>query len=230
MEKFVLAAFLFREELDVVDKEHVGIAIAFAERGDVAVAERVNIVVYKRFRRNVDDLRRRIVLDDKVRDCVHQVGFAQARIAVEKQRVERLAHILGDGKSRRVRERVAFANDEVFECVARIYRNGRFRSVGDGANRGAAVVFGLGNGQLGRLLDDYVDIDIMACRKRKILNENVFVIVENPVRSERTGRGEHDFVFVSARAFEVREPLVVCLFGQSDSQFGFCFLPNFGEH
>ena len=41
----------------------------------------------------------------------------------------------------------------------------------------------------GVLAYDYIDIDIMACRKRKILNENVFVIVENPVRRKRAGRG-----------------------------------------
>lgn len=120
MEKFVLAALLFGEELDIVDEEHVGVAVAFAERRYVAVAQGFNIVVHKRLRRNVDDLCRRIVLYDKVGDCVHEVRFAQAGVAVKEQRVERLADALGNRKSRRVRKLVAFADDKAFESVARV--------------------------------------------------------------------------------------------------------------
>ena len=45
VEKFLLDAFLAGEKLDVVNQEHVGLAVFFAERGELVVLDRVNVFV-----------------------------------------------------------------------------------------------------------------------------------------------------------------------------------------
>jgi len=49
MEKFFLNALLAREKLDVVNQQHVGLTMFFAERDQLVVLDRVNIFVREFF-------------------------------------------------------------------------------------------------------------------------------------------------------------------------------------
>ena len=49
VEKFLLNAFLAGEKLDVVNQQHVGLAVFFAEFGELVVLDAVNVFVREFF-------------------------------------------------------------------------------------------------------------------------------------------------------------------------------------
>ena len=111
-------------------------------------------------------------------DRVQQVGLAQAGLAVDDQRVVRLARCLGDGDGGGVGEPVGRADDEVLEQVARVQPRlgdradamaaavGALGPAGDELVAGVVVLvveLGLGSGSDG--LTTYVFVDISSCRR-----------------------------------------------------------------
>ena len=117
VEELFLGAFLALEELDVVDQQHVDVAVAALE-GDLAVvAERVDEVVGELFAGDVphpdpgeESLR-------VVADAVQQVGLAQTRVSPDEERVVGNGGSLCDRHGRRVREPVGRPDDERLEVV-----------------------------------------------------------------------------------------------------------------
>ncbi len=57
VEKFLLDALLAGEKLDVVNQQHVRLAIFFAECGELVVLKGVNVFVGEFFRGNIGDAR-----------------------------------------------------------------------------------------------------------------------------------------------------------------------------
>ena len=71
VEELGLRAFLAADELDVVDEQHVDVAVPLAEVEDALVAERVDHLVHEAFRRDVGQLEIGIVLEHVLPDGMH---------------------------------------------------------------------------------------------------------------------------------------------------------------
>ncbi len=123
MEELLLGLGLAGEELDVVDQQHVGVAVGVLEAVDRAGAERGDEVVGERLGGRVADGGAAAEGEHVVADRVQEVGLAEPRRGVEEERVVGLARKLGDGEGGRVGEAVAVADDELLEAVAGVERN-----------------------------------------------------------------------------------------------------------
>ena len=120
VEELFLRPFLAGEELDVVEQQRVDGAIAIAELLHPVVADRGDQLGDERVGRHVDDLHARVRVADLLADRLDQMRLAEAGAAVDEERVERAAGILGDRLRRRAGELVRFADDERLEPVPRI--------------------------------------------------------------------------------------------------------------
>ena len=67
------------------------------------------------FASRVEDFCLRVLPGDPLADGVEQMGLAQSRVAVDEQRVVRLARRVGDGQGRGVRKGVGVTDDERFK-------------------------------------------------------------------------------------------------------------------
>ena len=120
VEELLLRLHLAGKELDVVDEQHVDVAIKTLERARAVIADRVDELVGELFRVDVADPEPRVDLADIVTDGVQQVGLAQSRGAIDEQRVVGLGRRLGDRVGGRVGEPVARASDKRVEGVFRV--------------------------------------------------------------------------------------------------------------
>ena len=148
VEELLLRLLLALQELDVVDQQHVDVAVALPELDALVLADRVDEVVRQLLGGDVAHARRLEVAADVVAERVQQVGLAQPGVAVDGQRVVRLARVLRDGDGRGVGEAVRRADDEGLEGVLRVEPGADVlaraeavgRSAGGGASgRGAAA-------------------------------------------------------------------------------------------
>ena len=87
VEELFLGALLVRQEMDVVHHEHVNVAVLGAELLEIAVLERADEVVDERLAREVQDLTRRVPIEDRVAQRLQQVGLAETDAAVEEEGV-----------------------------------------------------------------------------------------------------------------------------------------------
>ena len=128
VEELLLGPGLGREELDVVDEQDVGVAIARLEAVDVAGAKRGEELVGEGLDRRVADGEAGAVGADVVADRVQEMGLADAGRAVEEERVVGLPGQLGDGQRGGVGEAVAVADHELVEGVLRVQARRRSRA------------------------------------------------------------------------------------------------------
>ena len=119
VEELLLELLGALEELDVVDEEHVDLAVAALEAGHVLRAHRVDELVHHRLGRHVANALAREQLADVMADGVQQVGLAEPGGPVDEQRVVRPGRALGDRHRGGVREAVRRADDELVERVTR---------------------------------------------------------------------------------------------------------------
>ena len=117
VEKLFLNAFLAREKLYVVNQQHVGLAIFFAEADELIVLNGVDVFVGEFFRRNVGDARALFVSHDVLTDGVQQMRLAQSDAAIKKQRVVGFSRRLRDRQGCGVRKAVIVADDKRVEGV-----------------------------------------------------------------------------------------------------------------
>ena len=122
MEELFFGLGLAGEELDVVDEEHVGVAVGALEVVQRSRAERVDELVGERLDGRVADRGAGAERADVVADRVQEVRLAEPGRGVEEQRVVGLARELGDRQRGRMREPVAVADDELLEGEPRVER------------------------------------------------------------------------------------------------------------
>ena len=116
------------EELDVVDEEHVHVAVLRGEPVALALADRPDELLREVLGRHVlrPAVRREAMHEMTDRD--EEVGLPEAHAAVDEQRVVGLRGLrLGDGHRRRVREAVGRSLDERLEGVLGIREGVRRR-------------------------------------------------------------------------------------------------------
>ena len=119
VEELFLRALLLRDELNVVDEQHIHGAEAIAEAGHAIVADGVDHLVGELFGGDVADVRDRLAALHFVADGVHQVRLAHSHAAIEEERVVGARGALGDGQRSGASKLVAVADDEIVEGVAR---------------------------------------------------------------------------------------------------------------
>ena len=120
VKELLLRLDLRLQKLDVVDQQHVHVAIAAPEGNRAVLGDRVDEVVGQFLGADVLHLGIVEVLAHVMPDGMQEMRLSQPRIAVDHQGVVRLAGVLGDGGRCGVREAVRTADDEVVEGVLRI--------------------------------------------------------------------------------------------------------------
>ena len=117
VEEFFLGGFLFPQELDIVDEQHVDVPVFVPEGFVRVVLDGADQFVGERFTGNVQDLHFRMMVMDVVADGVHQMGLAQPRVAVQEQGVVALGRCVGHAHGEVVGFFVGFAPDEIVKGV-----------------------------------------------------------------------------------------------------------------
>ncbi len=117
MEELFLRRLFAGEKLNVVDQQHVDLAIAIAKLRRAIVLQRDDELVGELLARDVDDVGSEVVLNDAMADRVHEVGLSQADAAVEKERIVGVRRGAGDGLRRGVGEPVGVADDKLFKSI-----------------------------------------------------------------------------------------------------------------
>ena len=153
VEELLLELLGALEELDVVDEQHVDLAVAAFEAGHALRAHRVDELVHHRLGRDVADALAREQLAHVMADRVQQVGLAEPGRAVDEQRVVGTGRALGHRQRGGVREAVRRADDELVERVAGIQLTSwatacRCRSRRRGARRRSTAAAGAAAGEL----------------------------------------------------------------------------------
>ena len=142
VEKLFLDALFPGEELDVVDQQNVVRPVPRLELVETFVLQMGDEIVHEGLAREVPRAERGGLGREVVGDRLQQVGFPQARRAVDEQRVVGLRRRLGHRERRGVREPVRRADHEVVE---RVLAGERVRGVRD------ACAVGRRGHRLGRL-------------------------------------------------------------------------------
>jgi hypothetical protein len=148
VEKFFLNSLFAREKLDVVNQQHVGLPVFFAELGELVVLNPVNVFVRELFRRQISDARTFFIRSNVLADCVEQMRLAKPDAAVKKKRIVRFSRRLCDSERSGVGEIIVVADDKCLErvfwiegivaagCSAFVRGFGRFCFCGCASRRG----------------------------------------------------------------------------------------------
>ena len=115
VEELLLRGIAPRDELNVVEHQHVHVAEALAELDVLVVLDGGNQLVGEHLAGQIEQAQARKVILNEVTDGVHEVRLAQTHAAVEEQRVVGRARRLRDGQRGRVRKPVRGADDERVE-------------------------------------------------------------------------------------------------------------------
>ena len=126
MEELLERRLLVSQELDVVDEQHVDLAVFAVELVDAAFparlvgTQRVDELVGELFARHIAHARAGLLEQRVVADRVEQMGLAQTRSAVDTQGVEVLARAFRHGERHGAREAVRIAGHEGVERVVAV--------------------------------------------------------------------------------------------------------------
>jgi hypothetical protein len=183
VEELFLRALLPGEELDVVDQEHVGGAVAALELERGGVLDRVDHLVHELLGGHEEDPGPAPLLADVVPDRVHQVGLPESHTSVNEERVVPLARALGHRLANRVGELIAAPHDEGLERVvlAEI-------ALIPGRNRPTRAIL-LHHRPAGTHVEGDPHRALRRCRDRR-LDQRAVVLIE-PVDVELAGSLQH---------------------------------------
>ena len=126
VEELLLQSALVAKVVHVVDQEHVNFAEAVPELGVALVLQGFDIVVQEFFAGDVFDDSFRAALHCVVCNSLHEMGFAQAGVAIDVQRIV-YARRLGGRHGCGIGVAVFLADHEILEGVADVAVRGRAR-------------------------------------------------------------------------------------------------------
>src|SRR6185436_7055752 len=115
VEKLFLYSLLPCQKLNVVDQQHICLAIFFPEPDQLTVLYAVDVFIGELFRRDIGHPRSFAMIDDILSDRMQEVGFTQTDASVEEQRIIRFPGSLRDSQSGRVGKCIVVANDKSIE-------------------------------------------------------------------------------------------------------------------
>jgi hypothetical protein len=174
VEELFLCPVLARDELDVVDEEHVDGAVLVTEGGQAIEADGVDHLVDEAIGRDVQQVQAAAVPGlDVVPDGVHEVRLAQAHAAIQEERVVALGGDLGHRARRGVGELIGGADDEALECVLGV-EDGEGRRFLVGRRRG----FGL-RGRLRVAVEE--DVDFSPPELVEGLRNDAVIVLGQPI-------------------------------------------------
>ena len=120
MEELFLGALLVRQELDVVDQQHIQRLVVVRELLDRVAAKGRHQILHELVGRDVADGRPWLARLDGIAHGLHQVGLAQTHTTVDEQRVVRTAWPVGHLQRGSPGQIVGLAVDEGLEGQPRI--------------------------------------------------------------------------------------------------------------
>ena len=195
VEELFLRLLATGKELDVVDEQNVGFAVAPAEDRHLLFAHTQDELVHELLAGHVADGRVRVEPVHLVPDRVQQVRLPQAGAAVDEKGVVTTRRLLGDGLRRGVREAVRRPGDERLEQVAGIERRCGRRLV-RGRLRGDRLVDVDGDLVERHAVDGDFQANVAAGGFTQRLGDRVRVPVLEPLLREGRRRGQLDRVVV----------------------------------
>jgi len=119
VEKLFLGALFVGQEVDVIDDEHVRVAVAVTELAHLAGGDGLDELVHKAFARNINNPEIRLLVQDALTNRLQEVRLTQAHAAVNEQRVVGHARLIGDGGCCGCGKVVVGAGDEGLKGVIR---------------------------------------------------------------------------------------------------------------
>ena len=122
VKKLFLRSLFSREELNIVNEEHVEGAVTSLEFPHRVALQRHNHIAHKAFRMNIGHATVGILAEKMLANRVHEMRFAQTDTAIDKQGVVSLARVVGNGVSGRTCNPVAPTFNEVGKDVIAIKR------------------------------------------------------------------------------------------------------------
>ena len=174
-------------------------------------------------------------------DGVHQVGLAQAGVAVEKERIVGLRGGLGDGEGGGVSHLAIGADDKGFKGVAGIEQAGGGAAFviagglsGGAGGRAAAGEGGVGpgafaGGRWGGAGGVDFDVDEAAGDEPKPLGDQIEVVVVDPNRGKFVGHAQRDEFFAGIEANDGLEPHMKDIFRKQRFEVAFHGFPKAGR-
>ena len=112
VEKLFLCAFPPRQELHVVDDQHVGASELVLELRHPVALDVHHQLVGERFRRQIHDPLASVAAQRRMSDRIDEVRLSEAYAAIDEERVVTVAGPFADGRGRGVRELVAAPDDK----------------------------------------------------------------------------------------------------------------------
>src|SRR5258706_11981573 len=112
MKELFLDTFLAGQELDIVDQEHVGLAVFFAKTDQLVVLNAVDIFVSEFLRREIGDAGAFSIATHVLANGMQQMGLTETDATVKKQRIVGLSGSLGDGEGCGVGKVVVISDDK----------------------------------------------------------------------------------------------------------------------
>jgi len=125
--------------VNVVDHQHIDVAIAIAKLIHIAAADGVNELIDKTVAGEIQNPRVGLAIQDLLANCLEQVGLAQTHIAMNEERVVSLARLLGHGNAGRVRKAIARPDYKIFKGIVGVEGDWLVGVVEDSADAGVEV-------------------------------------------------------------------------------------------
>ena len=120
MEKFILRRLFFTEKLNVIDEQHVNLAVFFTERVAFAGADGIDELIHEGLGRYIEYVLIRIVVQYMIADRVQKVRLAKAGIAPDKQRVVGISGPVGNGQAGVIGQLIMCSFNKGFEGITRV--------------------------------------------------------------------------------------------------------------
>jgi hypothetical protein len=115
VEELILRAFLARDELNIVDEHGINVAIGFSKGIEIPLSNSLDELVRKVLGGQENDLGLRVIGEELLCHCRHQVGLAQASAPVNEERIETAPFLMSNGGAGRVSKLAVIPNHEALK-------------------------------------------------------------------------------------------------------------------
>ncbi len=211
VEKFLLNALLAGEELNVINQQHIGLPIFFAELHQLIFLNGGDVFVGKFLGGNIRNLGRLLGADHVLANSVQQVRLAKAGAAVEEERIVRFARLLRHRHRGGVGEAVVVAHHKRFKRVARVKHQVAIGGLARGGLPSLGRFGGRGRGTVAAGGDFEFDVEFAPTGLGEGILQQLKIVILQPHLRELIGHLEGDGRLVEGNRLHRREPQIVGL-------------------